>query len=541
MASAEATPQTSPNAHLLVEDVQIGIPWLDTIADRINPILVKEVRQSLKGRGFVGAFFLLLASSWLISIFGVVMGGEEIQYGSSGRGFFFMYYIVLAAALFFVVPMSAFRMIQSERDLNTFEMLTITTLTPLRVVWGKWLCSCVLMFLFTAGIAPFMVLTTLLRGISVGTIFFLIFWSILGSMLQAMIAVSISTISKNRQVTGGLGALQGLSSLYLFGASMGGTTAMLMTELPVDQPWFWVSNVVTLLFYIPIFIFFRQLATANLMFEGANRSTGLRVTSSIIILLPQLIVWTLEALGSYFPSWGIKPNFRAADLIAFSVMSMIGLAVIALFAVTEDERFSRRVRRELPKPGLYRLLTLPFQPGCGRGLLWLWGIMLVIAGSTMSFALLHGLIGTDMDDLTWMLVGLISYMSFYLGITSWLTRTLRKLGPEITPNHGRVLGVIIFALGIIMPHMTRLIDFEFINQFPLIAITDPMGTHLTYYVLTVHNYSYMPAVILLGVVGVLLNVPLLLRSIQEMLTAQAPVYAPLYAPSAEARTEPAPS
>ena len=48
-------------------------PWVDRVADWCNPILIKEVRQSLKSRQFVVTFFLLVAGAWLTAVFGLLM------------------------------------------------------------------------------------------------------------------------------------------------------------------------------------------------------------------------------------------------------------------------------------------------------------------------------------------------------------------------------------------------------------------------------------------------------------------------------------
>src|SRR6516165_5510153 len=110
---------------------------IDHASDWLNPILIKETRQSLKSRQFVATFFLMLAASWLISVFGVVMEGAGAEYREIGGTFFYGFYIVLAVAIFLVVPYSAFRSLLSERDLHTWEVLSITTLKPREIVWGK--------------------------------------------------------------------------------------------------------------------------------------------------------------------------------------------------------------------------------------------------------------------------------------------------------------------------------------------------------------------------------------------------------------------
>src|SRR5690348_633271 len=122
---------------------RIRDPWWERGADRLNPILVKEARQALKSRQFVLTFLLLLLAAWSVSVFHLATYGAQIEYGSAGRDIFFWFYFVLAIATILVIPFGAYRSLLSERDLNTFDLLSISTLSPGKIVRGK-LASAVL-------------------------------------------------------------------------------------------------------------------------------------------------------------------------------------------------------------------------------------------------------------------------------------------------------------------------------------------------------------------------------------------------------------
>ncbi|HYO25582.1 MAG TPA: ABC transporter permease, partial [Lacipirellulaceae bacterium] len=74
------------------------------LADRANPILVKETRQALKSRHFVITFLVVLAACWLVSFGGVAMIGAQIYYGAYGREMLVAYYAILAFPLALIVP-----------------------------------------------------------------------------------------------------------------------------------------------------------------------------------------------------------------------------------------------------------------------------------------------------------------------------------------------------------------------------------------------------------------------------------------------------
>ena len=79
----------------------------------MNAILVKETRQALKSRQFVVTFMLLLAASWFIAVFGMLMAGDNIEFGSGGRILFSVFYFVLSVATLFIVPFGTFRSVAS--------------------------------------------------------------------------------------------------------------------------------------------------------------------------------------------------------------------------------------------------------------------------------------------------------------------------------------------------------------------------------------------------------------------------------------------
>src|SRR6516165_3651011 len=166
---------------------------IDRGSDWLNPILVKETRQSLKSRQFVATFLLMLVASWLISVFGILLSGTGTEYRTLGGQFFFFYYIVLAVAVFIVVPFGAFRSLLSERDLHTWEVLSITTLKPRQIVWGKLLSSLVQIFIYYSAITPFMAFAVLLKGIDVPTIAVVLVASLFWSLALSMIGLTVST------------------------------------------------------------------------------------------------------------------------------------------------------------------------------------------------------------------------------------------------------------------------------------------------------------------------------------------------------------
>ena len=134
------------------------------LADFANPILVKETRQALKSRQFVATFMLLLVASWIVSSFLLLNAGDQLEYRAVGGLFFSAYYLVLAFAVLAIVPFTAFRSLQAERELNTYDLLSITAMSPRQMVWGKLLSAVVQSLIYYSAITPFIAFSSLLQG-----------------------------------------------------------------------------------------------------------------------------------------------------------------------------------------------------------------------------------------------------------------------------------------------------------------------------------------------------------------------------------------
>lgn len=192
MATLIAEPR---NAFSLLEapGSRFGV-YLDEIGDRLNPLLVRESRQVLKSRQFVITFLAMLGFAWLVSLVTVGSYGGDFQFREPGPVFFRKYFLVLMMALYWVVPLGAFRSITSEFVEQTYETLCVTPMTPGTVLWGKVQSAFIQMAVYASALTPFLCFTYLLRGIglaemvlSIGLLFFVACGlSLMGLMLGAL-------------------------------------------------------------------------------------------------------------------------------------------------------------------------------------------------------------------------------------------------------------------------------------------------------------------------------------------------------------------
>ncbi|HSG72543.1 MAG TPA: hypothetical protein VLA12_19180 [Planctomycetaceae bacterium] len=169
---------------------------LERWSDRLNPVVVREVRQSFKNRIFLVVFFLLLFGCWLTSMFLILSYSNTIGQFEIGPLFYQWYLVGLIGCLIFAIPAGAFfSMVQEFRD-KAFEVLAITSLTPQRIVWGKIQGAMVMMMIYASALAPFISLSYLLGGLGLINLFASLCFLFAVSLTMSMFGVMMGALSQ---------------------------------------------------------------------------------------------------------------------------------------------------------------------------------------------------------------------------------------------------------------------------------------------------------------------------------------------------------
>src|SRR5262245_13551218 len=113
----------------------IAAPRLD-FPTWLPAMLVKELRQGLRTKGFVGALVGFQVVMTLVTVFAIAGGSDSSTYQTLQVA----YWLVLSAQLLLITPARAIAGLQSELESRSIDLLLLTRLTAWRVVLGKW-CS----------------------------------------------------------------------------------------------------------------------------------------------------------------------------------------------------------------------------------------------------------------------------------------------------------------------------------------------------------------------------------------------------------------
>jgi hypothetical protein len=445
-----------------------AIGRLEAVGDHCNAIVVKEVRQALKSRQFVGTFVLLLMVAWGGSIFGVSMSGDSIEYGSSAQGFFLLFYLILCVASLIIVPFAAFRSIVEERAENTLELVQITALSPRQIIWGKSLSALVQTLVYFAAITPFIAFTSLLPGFDFVHTAFSLGALLIASFVFSSVALAIGAQTKNKisQSFGSLGVIVLAIIGTIIFAQLSFAMGLFMT-LDDAETW-WIIGFVVFLALSTSYLC-QQIGIAQLTFESDNRSSGIRLT-----VTTQWFVSWLAVLGTtLFPTHG------DISVLALVVLSATYITLAGLFVTSEGEGLSRRVSRGFPRSRFLRALWVPFLPGGTRGLIFgLSSLALMTALAAIAFGLgPEKSYGHSQFDDAHTAGTMVAYGVIYLGAGAFLTRMFRRVMSNFSPGHLIAALVLTNLLLIVLEFLWHFISRFQGDGFQPIDIVNPFVTY----------------------------------------------------------------
>ncbi|MEI7928160.1 MAG: hypothetical protein WCH40_06380 [Verrucomicrobiales bacterium] len=135
---------------------------LDDFPDRFSPMLVKELRQGLRGKTFVAVFLVLQALLGLI----LLTAGAAASSQRAGELVSQIVFVFFSLAVLVIQPLRGVGALSSEIRGNTIDLMVLTRLGALRIVLGKWVAIVSQSGLLTATIFPYLILRYYLGGMN---------------------------------------------------------------------------------------------------------------------------------------------------------------------------------------------------------------------------------------------------------------------------------------------------------------------------------------------------------------------------------------
>lgn len=358
--------------------------------DWINPVLLREYQQVIRSRLFVWVGLLWLLAQLLISlIFISAQEPKEAGLSLTGPGGQYFGFVMggLATVLLLVLPFSTFNRVLRDRKEATLELLTISRVSSLQIVFGFLLIAFAQTALFLVMSFPFVVFAYLFRGLELGTVLWSLYFLALLALVANSATLTIASFCRTPRVaaavrivfavlllTTGLPTVVPLLAALVFmrGRGISGGAAP-------DLPWELVG-LLTLGAVLACGLGV-VISRSNLLFEAANRTTLPRLCVTVIFLIAGAIV-------NGFAWWG---THRDDDMvIGFDVLSFLALLAYSLWILGESNQITLRMRESFPQHALLRWLAWPYLPGRGTAFVYVLLTGLLLAG--MSWA---GYLGTN--------------------------------------------------------------------------------------------------------------------------------------------------
>jgi len=259
---------------------------------------------------------------------------------------------------FVFVPAYAGIRLSLERHCTDIDLLFVTAITPGAIVRGKYLAAMALTLLIFSACMPFMVLTYLLRGIDLPTIFLILATCFAVCAVANAMGLFVGAVSGG-WIVRGLASIAALYFLLQMSVGLVVVVQRLLGHYSFStysglSTWAGAGTflLVVLLSIGMLYVF----AVAMLSPRSANRMRvpRLYVAACWAMTGCLAIVWSGSLLTGY-------------SMTAWASWSTTLLCVLAVFAMGERDTWNVRIRRTIPRRRLPRMLAFLTHTGSAGG------------------------------------------------------------------------------------------------------------------------------------------------------------------------------
>lgn len=322
--------------------------------DFLNPILVKELRQIIRGKliWLIITFCICLQAIFIYNAF-----SEENVLSSydSGKNFFFFLFQALMLVTIFIVPLYNNIRFINERVTKSDELVYITTATPFDIIKGRFYACMITVIMIYSIAAPFMCLLFYLPRFSITFCLSLILIGISFAALSSSILLNIAcliTSGTNTRINSTMATFYSFFVqifLYFF-------LNAFLSGLERDNTSF-VDNI-----YIVYGIVAFVLSITYLF---------LRTAANLVKTVDGNDMFSIRML--FVAIWGISlaicwQNVEATLIWATTFMIIILVFMAGCFG--EPDEYSTQVYKDMAKRKNTNFLLFPFYTGFTNAITW---------------------------------------------------------------------------------------------------------------------------------------------------------------------------
>ncbi len=378
----------------------------------LNPILVKELRQSVKGRGTV--IIMNLAMAILLGAMLISMGNVDVLSDRAGMMIFSLISGLLSFVCCLVIPLVLYARTSGERTLEDQDLMYITNMVPSQIILGKYATGLSLLLFYVCLVLPFMAFSYMFKGIDMLTILISVGSLLATSFTVVQLAVMLGAIPMKKGIGSRIGGL--IFLLFFFGRDLA-YPIMYATGGLSPSGISWGGHMTgkailglalfVLMFNIPVYL----LNIAILRPATTDRTRTLRLYLSGLWLLVLTITYFVSGLVT---SW----------FVYFLLLSLFSL----LISLAGRDEIGIRLRRLIPQNDFKRHVSFLLYGGSAGGIIWSLLLAGLTVGSAMGFSFTRRELGSLLGgDISGKLLTSGLMISSYCLLIYFISRKIRKL------------------------------------------------------------------------------------------------------------------
>ena len=469
---------------------------IERIDDHINPIIVKELRQVVRGKFFWAVLVLFLI--FQCTVLSISLADQSLTNTSAGVETLTFLFGILFLGCFAVIPLySGFRFAK-ERQESSDELLFITTITPHSIIFGKFAASMAFILLIFSAFAPFMAMTFFLSGVDMPVMFLILFFGLIICATGTILQLALGSLARDSNIFNLLRGV-GLFIQVSFFFSLTGITSEILrygAARTFGSTNFYAA-VATVVFLIVCSAYFFYLSAAAIVSPpGSNLMLPVRRFLSRL--------WFFSLLVMLY--WSFIEGLEI--VVGWGFFSIISLNFMMAVAVSERDYLTRRVARDLPKGALRRRIGFVMSSGAAGGVAWCFLMLLATVVAVVMVAGIlpaHRHFSTIYNNFFKFAFGFSGYLFGFCLIASFLRRTF--LCKYVSIRNTWVIALIVSAFFAFAPMLLGV----FVGaKSEILMIGNPFS-------ITSHRTEDMGLIfgIMLTIVGLVLNLPWLVRQFRE--------------------------
>ena len=422
--------------------------FLNNLGDRVNPIVVKEMRQAVNSRFVAGMLVLFLGIELIVLTLMLVFNMDEKQTLDLrlGRQIFAATQGILLVSCMLLIPILTGGRLASERSDVNVDLLFISSLSPRAIMMGKCCAAAALAILIFSALRPFMTFAYLLRGLDIPTIVVVLTGDFLAVLLGTMFALFIASIPANI----GIRILLGLFAIVCLGimtvSFLSYTSIDLMLDIQADKQsgmfWLGFAGICGGIFGGIGLLFF--WATALISPPASNRAFLVRLYAVALwlYLIASGAVWSL-----------IEEN--EGPMSACGLFATLLFSLQMLIATSERDHLGHRVLHRIPRSPLLRLPAFLFTSGAAGGFLFaIVGCIATVAVMYLWRVLNPTITSRHSDEGVLMVCMLLPVYTYCYCMTAVILRRLLR-SASFKFSLTWLLACIIFGLSCLLPFIAH--------------------------------------------------------------------------------------